>query len=176
MSRRIAGSAVFAEPRAPAPEASGTGVLRGSHALTHPSLTHPSLAHLRHWLLLTLALLGVVLWTAVPAFAAPGRAPVCSDGEAHALPGEAPDHGPERPLVGERGEGEVEVAEDERESESESGRGLHADLARTEISTDRLGAWPLRSAWRLAPSKATPMTGGGCIRGPPSRRFNFGST
>lgn len=127
--------------------------------------------HPLHWLLLTFLLLGVVLWTSIPAFADPGHTPICADGEAHASPGETPDHCPWRPESGERGE--VEVIEDERDPESDDARGLLANFPGAEISAPELDAnrnGPLRwvGGWHAAP-----LTGAGCIRGPPGLSPKF---
>ncbi len=142
------------EPRAPAREA-------------RDAPSRASRATPLHWLLLTFLLFGVVLWTAIPTFADPGHTPVGVDGEAHAAPGETPEHSPGRPESGERGE--VELIEDERDSESDDSDGLLAGSVAAEISAHALAADRLRLLWRVDRSHAWPLTGAGCIRGPPSR-------
>jgi len=142
------------EPRAPPREARGDAAPR------------PSLATPLHWLLLTFLLFGVVLWTSIPTFADPGHTPVGVDGEAHAAPGETPEHCPWRPASGERGEVEVE---DERDPESDDSHGLLNNFVGAEISTHSLAADRFHLLWRIDGSHALPLTGAGCIRGPPSR-------
>lgn len=142
------------EPRAPAREARGDAAPR------------PSLATPLHWLLLTFLLFGVVLWTSIPTFADPGHTPVGVDSEAHAAPGETPEHCPGRPASGERGE--VEVIEDD--PESDAGHGLLANLGGVEISTASVAADRLDPIDWIDGPHAIPLTGAGCIRGPPSSR------
>ena len=141
------------EPRAPAREARGDAAPR------------PSLATPLHWLLLTFLLFGVVLWTSIPTFADPGHTPVGVDGEAHAAPGETPEHCPWRPASGERGEVEVE---DERDPESDDSHGLLNNFVGAEISAHALAADRRHLLWRIDGSHVLPLTGAGCIRGPPS--------
>jgi hypothetical protein len=144
------------EPRAPALEARG------------PVVLHPSPVRALHWLLLTFLLLGVVLWTSIPAFADPGHTPVLADGESHAARGATPDHCPGRPESGERGE--VKVVEDEVDRASDDHRGLLASISGAEISTPSRAAHRISTLWWNDRLHSPPLTGAGCIRGPPGQR------
>lgn len=158
MRRRTSQGSEPREPRAPALEARRT-------ARSQPSRVHPL-----HWLYLAFLLVGVVLWTSVPSFAAPGHTPMIADSEAHATPGEPPDHCPARREGGERGE--VEVIEDERDSESDDERDLlttaYAEISALSLAADHSGAL----GWidRLPSPR---LTGSASIRGPPSPRSSF---
>lgn len=158
MRRRTQGSEPR-EPRAPALEARGT-------AGSQPSRVHPL-----HWLYLTFLLLGVVLWTSVPAFAAPGHTPMVADHEAHATPGETPDHCPARREGGERGE--VEVIEDERDAESDDERDLLTKTADAEISALSLAADHSGALGWIDRLPSPRLTGSASIRGPPGPRSSF---
>lgn len=155
MRRPTAQGAEPCSPRAPTLEARGTAVRRRS-------LIDP-----RHWLLRTLLLLGAVLWASIPAFADPGHTLFPSVAGAHASPGETPDPYPGRPQGGKRGESEVEV-EDERGPESHEERGLFAHSSGLEISIFSRNTNRIDPLWWVERSHAAPLTGGGCIRGPPS--------
>lgn len=159
MRPRLAHGALPPELPAPAREAGKNSVPRAS------------LAHTLHWLLLVLSLLSMVLGSSVPAFANPGRAQIRADGEAHATRTDASEHGPSGPLDG--GRGEFELVEDELEPESEDDHGPVACMTRVEISTHSIGPCSSSACWRLARSHVPPLTGSGCIRGPPPSRSLF---
>ena len=159
MRRRTSQGSEPREPRAPALEARGT-------AGSQPSRVHPL-----HWLYLAFLLVGVVLWTSIPAFVAPGHSPMIADQEAHATPGETPDHCPARREGGERGE--VEVIEDERDTESDDERDLLAHSAYAEISALSLAADHSGALGWLDRLPSPRLTGSASIRGPPGARSSF---
>lgn len=154
MRRRTSQGSEPREPRAPALEARRTA-----------SPASPVL----HWLYLSFLLLGVVLWTSIPAFAE--HTPLVADREAHAARGEPPEHCPGRPEGGERGE--VEVIEDERDSESDAERDLLTGVALAEISARAITADRIGTTGRLGRLHASPLTGAGAIRGPPRPRSSL---
>jgi len=149
MRRRTSQGSEPREPRAPALEAPRTAASQASPVL--------------HWLYLTFLLLGVVLWTSIPAFAE--DTPLVAAPEAHAARGEPPEHCPGRPEGGERGE--VEVIEDERDPESDAERDPLTSVALAELSASSIVADRIRTMGRLDRQQASPLTGAGAIRGPP---------